>query len=306
MTIEEVGAKLNALDVWPLAFPCHWAIKPRGSAFPYFCCTAKGDQPALKVRVLLLEGWQTFHDYLRTNLDPDFGFYLSPMEFPHFEFLVLRDGGVRLCRYDPGLMPHFANESERAFCATMLWECYGIMLRLESDPKLPQTFADEKAVFARVQAADGSWHDAPLVIPPPRPHVEKVAFAKKDLAVAKDLPLRADEVIELDVQLVKGMSTQESRPKLVYLLAAVDAKTGAVVFRDRTAIRDDTGLRGLWEGMSPRVLEHFLERKAIPGEIRVMSGRVFRMLRPLGLELPFKLVKVAELPHFPAALQNLV
>lgn len=306
MTVEEVGAKMNALDAWPLAFPCHWAIKPRGSAFPYFCCTVPGDAPALKVRVLLLEGWQTFHDYLRTRVDNDFGFYLSPMEFPHYELLVIKDGGMRLFRYDPGLMPHFANESERAFCATMLWECYGVLLRLESDPKLPLTYADEKAVFARVQSADGTWRDEPLVIPAPRPHVEKVSFAKKDLAAAKDLPLRTDEVLELDLRLVQGMSTQEARAKLVYLLAAVDAKTGAVVFRDRTAIQGDSGLRGLWEGMAPRVLQHFLERKAIPGEIRVMSGRVFRMLRPLGLELPFKLSKVTDLPHFPAAFQNLV
>jgi len=306
MTVEEVGAKMNALDAWSVAFPCHWAVKPHGSAFPYFCCTVKGDVPGLKVRVLLLEGWQTFHDYLRTRLDHDFGFYLSPMEFPHFELLVLTNGTVRLSRNDPGLLPQFANERACAFCAPMLWECYGVMLRLESDPKLPLAYADEKAVFARVQSSDGTWRDEPLVIPPPRPHVEKVAFPKKDLAAARDLPIRSDEVFELDLRLVQGLSTQEARPKLVYMLAAVDAKSGAVVFRDRTAIQGDSGLRGLWEGMAPRVLQHFLERKAIPGEIRVSSGRVFRILRPLGLELPFKLVKVTELPHFPAAFQNLV
>jgi len=306
MTIEEVGAKLNALDVWHLAFSCHWAIKPHGCAVPYFCCTVPGDAPALKVRVLLLEGWQTFHDYLRTRVDNDFGFYLSPMELPHYELLVLDSGEVRLFRDDPGFLPRLADERECALSARMLWECYGVMLRLESDPKLPLRFADEKAIFARVQSADGTWRDEPLVIPAPRPHVEKVSFAKKDLAAAKDLPLRTDEVLELDLRLVKGLSTQEARPKFIYQLAAVDAKTGAIVFRDRTAIQGDSGLRGVWEDMAPRVLQQLIAHKAIPGEIRVMSGRVFRMLRPLGLELPFKLVKVTDLPHFPAALQNLV
>jgi len=52
-------------------------------------------------------------------------------------------------------------------------------------------------------------------------------------------------------------------------------------------------------------LDHLVERHAVPGEVRVLSGRVFRMLRPLCLELPFKLSKVASLPRLDAALRSL-
>jgi len=306
MTIEEIGAKMDALGAWDVAMPCHWTVKPRGSAFPYFCCTMKGEIPPVKVRFLLLEGWQTFHDFVRTRIDNDFGFYSLPMEFPHFELVILQSGEMKLFRNDPGYVPREADARERDFCARMLWEAYGVMLRLETDKQLPLKFADEKAVFARVEGVDGTWRDEPIEIPPPRPHVEKVTFEKKAIAEAKDLPIRNDETLELDMRIVPGMMTREKRPRVLYLLAAVDAKTGEVVFRDKLSVAPETGLRGLWETLPPRVLAHFAERRAVPGELRVLSGRAFRLMRPLCLELPFKLTKTGTLPHFNAALRNLV
>ena len=41
--------------------------------------------------------------------------------------------------------------------------------------------------------------------------------------------------------------------------------------------------------MPPLVLRELVRRGRIPGEIKVRSGRVFRLLRPLCVELPFKL-----------------
>jgi len=212
---------------------------------------------------------------------------------------------MKLFRNDPGYVPREANGRERDFCARMLWEAYGVLMRLETDRQLPLKFADEKAVFARVEGADGTWRDEPIEIPTPRPHVEKVTFAKKAIAEAKDLPLRTDEAWELDLRIVPGMMTREQRPRVLYVLAAVDAETGAVVFRDKLSVDSESGLRGIWESLPPRMLAHFIERRAVPGELRVISGRAFRLMRPLCLELPFKLSKVPDLPHFGAALVNL-
>jgi len=305
MTVEEIGRKMDALGAWEVTMPCHWAVKPHGCAFPYFCCTLRGEVPAVKVRFLLLEGWQTFHDFVRTRLDADFGFYSRPSELPHFELMILASGEMKLFRHDPGYVPREADEQGRERCARMLWEAYGVMLRLESDSRLPLSFADARAVFARVEGARGDWRDEPLEIPQPRPHVEKVALSKRTVAEAKDLPLRSGEALELDLCLVPGMMTCESQPRSLYLLAAVDAATGEVAFRDKLSVDAEAGLRGLWEGMAQRVLAHFVERRGVPGEVRVPTGRVFRLLRPLCLELPFKLSKVAELPHFSAALRGL-
>ena len=37
-TAEEIGAKMDALGVWALLEPYNFAVKPRGTVFPYFRC----------------------------------------------------------------------------------------------------------------------------------------------------------------------------------------------------------------------------------------------------------------------------
>ena len=57
----------------------------------------------------------------------------------------------------------------------------------------------------------------------------------------------------------------------------------------RVSVQPEMGLKGMWESMPVQALKAIIRRGRIPGEIRVRSGRVFRLLRPLCLELPFKL-----------------
>ena len=83
--------------------------------------------------------------------------------------------------------------------------------------------------------------------------------------------------------------TKEPRPRCVYELKAVDLKTGTTVFGSRVSIHPESGLRGMWESMPVQVLRELIRRGRVPGEIRLCSGRVFRLLRTLCLELPFKL-----------------
>ena len=55
-TPEEIGAKMDALGLWRLVEPYNFAVKPRGSAFPYFCTVLLGDAKPVKVR-LLMQRW---------------------------------------------------------------------------------------------------------------------------------------------------------------------------------------------------------------------------------------------------------
>ena len=286
---EDIGAKLNALDLWEVMAPYNWAVKPKGTAFPYFCSVVRGDGKPVKVRLLLLEGWQTLHDYIRTRIDTNFGFYSSPIEMPHFELVVMASGETKLFRHDPGYMPQEANGPGRDLACRMLWEVYGLMLRVESDRKLPLRFAADKAVFARVEGRDGQWSDCPLEIPDPPPHVEKVSFDQVDLKKARDLPVIADLQLALDFRLVPQLMTKEARPRCVYELKAVDLRTGERIMSARVSVHPESGLRGLWESMPVQVLREMIRQGKVPGEIRLVSGRVFRMLRPLCVELPFKL-----------------
>ena len=298
-SVEEIGAKMDALDLWPALVPYNWAVKPKGTVFPYFCTVLIGDEKPVKVRFLMLEGWQTLHDFVRVRVDRNFGFYSSPIEFAHLELVILDTGEMKLFRHDPGYMPQEATPVQRTLAAKILWETYGVMLRIESDPKLPMRFASEKAVFARVETAPGVWEDAPLEIPDPPPHVEKISFAKDDLKRAKDVPFVPGDVLHVDFALRPQIMTKEPRPRCVYRLLAADPATKEIAVDLRASVNPETGLRGLWEAMPQQFLKALVERGRIPGEVKVISGRVFRMLRPLCLELPFKL-SLHDTLEFPA------
>ena len=288
---------MDALHVWGALLPFNWVVKPAGTVFPYFCSVVKEGDGPVSVRFLMLEGRQTMHDYVRTRADPNFGFYSSPLEFPRLELVIIRSGGAKLFRYDTGFMPVEAAGAQRELAAKILWESYGLLMRVEADPKLPMKFADEKAVFARVEDPDGSWRDAPLEIPDPRPHVEKVTFDKADIKRAQDLPFASDAVLDVDFRLVRGEQTNDApRPRTVYQLVALDPSAKKTVFDFRVSISSDGGIRGLWESMPPQVLRSMIATGRIAGEIRVKSARVFRFLRPLCVELPFKLSLHDSLP----------
>ena len=288
-TVEDMARKMDALDLWGVIAPYNWAIKPFGTVFPYFCTTLLGDRKPVKARFLLLEGWQTLHDFVRTRVDSNFGFYSSPIEFPHLELVVLANGETRLFRHDTGYMPVAADARQRALAARLLWEAYGVMLRLEADPKLPMRFAGDKAVFARFETSAGVWEDRPLEIPAPPPHVEKVSFDKAELKRAQDRPFKADDVLHVHFGLVPQLMTQEARPRCVYRLVVYDPATKTTVAERRVSMAPGGSLRSLWEDMPAAFLRTLVEIGRVPGGVKVVSGRVFRMLRPLCMELPFKL-----------------
>lgn len=288
-TPEEIGAKMDALGLWKVLETCNFAIKPRGTAFPYFCTALRGEQNQVKERFLLLEGWQTLHDFVRTRVDRNFGYYQTPMEMPHFELIVLESGATHLFRHDPGYMPLEAKGSARELASRILWEAYGVMLRLEGEPGLAMRFAAEKAVFARIESSDATWSDAPLVIPAPPVQVERVTLSQSDVKAAKDLPFANGDVLELDFHLLVNVMTKEPRPRCVYELLGVDPKTKERVIASRVSVHPEGGLKGMWEAVPAQLLREFARCGKVPGEVRVCSGRLFRLLRPVCMELPFKL-----------------
>lgn len=298
---EEIGGMMDALGLWGELMPYNWAIRPKGTVFPYFCTLLKDDRKEVKVRFLMLEGWQTFHDYIHTRLDRFFGYYLTPMELPHFELVVLSGGELKVFRHDPGYVPRVLTEGERGLVAKVMWESYGVMLRIESDRRLALSFADTNAMFSRVEGSDGVWSDMPLPIPRPERYVERISFPKEDVEKAKDLPFVRQEVIEVDFRLLPGVVTAEPRPRCAYALVATDAATGERIVSDKVSIGREGGLKALWEAMPARLLKHIIARGRFPGEIKLVSGRVFRMLRPLCLQIPFRLSLHDRLPHLEEA-----
>ena len=64
------------------------------------------------------------------------------------------------------------------------------------------------------------------------------------------------------------------------------------------------GLLALWQSIAPQLLDHIVASGRVPGEIHVRSMRMVRFLRPLGMQLPFKLVVHAELPALDAEVRG--
>ena len=247
---EELGAKMDALGVWELLEPYNFAVKPKGTVFPYFCTALKGERKPVKVRFLMLEGWQTLHDFVHTRFDNNFGFYSTPAEMPHLELVVVEGGAPVLFRHDPGYMPQPATDAQRALAERILWEAF-------------------------------------------------ISFPKSDVKKAADLPFATEDAFEVDFGIVQGVMTKDPRPRAVYALVAVDAKTGERLVDARTSISPDGGLRSLWESMPPQFLRELIRIGRVPGEVKVRSLRMFRMLRPLCDELPFKLSVHDKLERLP-------
>lgn len=298
---EEIAAKMDALGLWDALERCNWALKPNGSALPYFCTVVKDRSGGpVKLRLLLLEGWQTLHDYVHLQMDANFGFYSSPFEMPHFCVAVRGDGAVRAFRHDTGYAPRAVSAQETPLVQKLLWQVYGVMMRLESDRNLPMRYAAEKAMFARVETSAGQWEDAPLEIPRPRAYVEKITFSREDAKAAQDLPFAGEMSVELDFRLIDGVVTAESRARTVYVLAAVDSASGEAVFRRSVSVGEG-GLKGLWESVPSQILKEFVRLGRVPGRIKLVSGRLFRMVRALCIELPFKLSLHDSLPALESA-----
>lgn len=294
---EQIGCKIDSLGLWDAALQYNWAVKPLGTALPYFCTVMKDAGPLVRYRLMLLEGWQTVHDYVRLRVDRNYGFYSTPMELPHFELVTLASGGVKIFRNDPGYVPRDLVDREKPMVSRILWEVYGLMMRLESDNMLPVKYSDERAMFARVESAPGTWNDAPLAIPDAQPYVERISIRKDDISRAKDLPFASEEAIEADFRIMPVMVTREARPRCAYALSAIDCATGERFVWDRTSVRPDFGLKGMWESLAPRLLSHLIARGRIPGEIKLVSGRMFRMVRPICMELPIKVSLHDSLPR---------
>jgi len=294
---KEIAGKIAGLDLWEKALSCNWGVKMKGLAFPYFCTVVRGDGKAVKWRLLMLDGWKTLGDFVRMRADRDFGFCSSPMELAHFELIVFPSGDFIVQRHDPGFVPRSLTAAEDAIVAKMLWEAYGVMLRLESDGALGARYANEGAMFARFEVEKGVWKDAPLAISQPPAHTETVSIPRALVSKAKDLPFAKDSAVEVDFRLNPSLVTREARPRTVYTLALWDASAGRPVGACNFSVAPDDGsLADLWQPLSTVLLHKFVETGSVPGEIKVVSGRLFRMLRPLCIELPVKLSLHDSLP----------
>ena len=306
--VNEIAKAIAALNLWEKASAHNWALVPQTSELPYLVTAGpenKKNSPVLG-RLHLFPGFVPFRDFMLSRKIKDFGVGMSPMDFDHFEMVSAKGGVTELFVYEPGFVPRALTDAEREFIAPLLYECYGLMMRLEENPDLPLAYVKDNALFARKEISENVWIDGPLKLPDERqnPYTEQVSLSKAKCAAAAKLPTVAAEKWELDFVMVPAYQTREKRSRFLYVLAAVDSATGERrVWEKMSVDGKPDGLKRMWEAHAQRVLDRILIEGRIPGALHVRSPRMARFLRPLGMQLPFKLVQFAKLPALEATLE---
>ncbi len=303
----ETARAISALGLWEKAAAHNWALVPQTSELPYLVTAGpeKKDGSPVIGRLQLFPGFLPFRDFMLSRRVTDFGVGMSPIDFDHFELVSAKGGVTELLVYEPGFVPRTPTDAERKFIAPLLYECYGLMLRLDENPDLPLMYAKDNALFARKEVSEDVWIDGPLKIPKEgqEPYTEQVSLNKAKCEAAAKLPMSAQEKWEIDFVMVPTYQTRERRPRFLYVLAGVDSATGERRLWEKMSVDGKPGgLKRLWEGHAQRALDRMLAVGRVPGALHVRSQRMARFLRPLGMQLPFKLVQHAKLPALDAAL----
>lgn len=303
----EIAKRIDGLRLWDLARTSLWAMKPHGCREPYFfiCLEEKKPSP-VKCRIMLMNGWSAFHSFLITRQDSELGVAQLPIDFLQLSALYMRDGSINLYSIKPGYVPQKPSPAESRIIGELLWQCYGMLMRLEEDPSLLTKSLEPPNIFTRIQNSAGEWSDGSVSFGAGVPvYTESVAIKRDQVKIVKSIVPDAGVSWELDFVKIPGLVTVEDAPRFIYLFAAVEKSTGKRVAWIRLSV-GKKGLLGLWEGLAQRLLDEIVKSKSVPGEICVRSRRLFRFLRPLSGELPFKLKQCASLPALQSALDEAI
>lgn len=307
LQLDQLFERMDKLNLWESVMANPWAFKPKGSIYPYIVYVSrhalsqvKGKDIKPRICLLFLEGWQTFHDFIRTQLDPNFGYYLMPADVPTIEASYFSNGAAECWRHDPGFVTSAANDTTRDMCLRMMWELYGIMLRLETDPKLPEKFGvAHRGMLCRTEKAPGKWVDEQLEAPSPQPYEEHRIIPDTLLKSVEKLTLDKNLTVEVDFRRALNIfvRTKGMRPRNIYSFFIVDAATGKRLFNTMTMVDKDLTLKKMLENVAANFLQFVEHFGSFPSTVCVSEGRVFRQLRDLTAKFPFKLVMRDTLPH---------
>ena len=313
--IDEVAKAIAALKVWKKASKYNWALVSELFDKPLIAAVNPTPQGPIAGRLLLFNGFLAHRDFLIFRQNPDLSFATSPIDFDHYEVIGLKDGSAEIYDYRPGFIPVHPDAETRALLVPVIYECYGLMLRIDEDPELPALYMKDQALFSRREGLDGKWHDAPLR-PPNLDTVtwtERVGLDRVKCAQAVRLNMEPEEVWEADFTQMPLYRTDDRQARMMFLFAAVDAKTGERRVWQKLAVdpsipRNGTldAMKPLWESLAAHVLVGVIRRGKVPSAIYVRNQRMMRFLRPLGLQLPFKLVLHREMPQLTAVVNRAI
>lgn len=191
--------------------------------------------------------------------------------------------------YRPGFFPWFLEAEEACLLTYALEQVIDVAPRFRKDPSLLAP-VDEQSYLVRVPRQRGdslTWRDHILDVPPPEFPTISLVMDIQALEKLKRIPPSRNR-LEIDFFMFPAsIGERGARPAFPYMLLTVDAQSGMVLGSE--LLTADPSLEAMW-GLIPMNVVYQLARFGIvPGEVRVRSGLLFELLRPLAQELRFKL-----------------
>jgi len=324
--LHAVADRIRALDPWSwMTLGDVFGVRPRGAGETGFVLFSRQGSQQWRA-VTVVPGWDAFHNALMNPRQQEA--HRAPLEqtveesWVRLMFLpadalargdcaVLARLGVDLnagdeyasfCSQKTGYFPDRPGPDEVVWMAAVLYQAYGMAMRIESNPgltreRLPRSF------FVRTQDAAGDWHDAWHDMPPPK--IDVVVGVEIDRVERLRKRVRDATVLQVDLFLspLKVKSPADHRSEAVFTLLVVNRETRMALSCE--ALQATNGVDTMWAQVPEAVLKAMERLDALPGEIEVCCERMLNVLRPLTEMLPFKLTRREKLDALSAARDSL-
>ncbi|MBM4164198.1 MAG: hypothetical protein FJ222_07135 [Lentisphaerae bacterium] len=323
--LYDVADHIRALDPWPWMTLGHvFGVQPHGSAEPGFVLFSKQGDPARRA-ISVYPGWTAFHDAIMSHARPDDRAPLErTIEESWLRLMFMPASGlnpgdravlVRLgcdltradecpafCSQKVGYFPDRLGPSEVVWLSAVLYQAYGMAMRVEMTPGLTQERLP-RTLLVRKQDAAGDWRDAWVDEPTTRTDVD----VSIDLDCVRRIRRHPADATVLQADLVlsplKRKSAEDHRSEAIFTLLLVNGETRMIIRCD--AMQATEGIEAMWAQVPGAVLKGMAQLDVLPSAIEVRSDRMLNVLRPLTELLPFKLTRRENLDALAVARDSL-
>lgn len=304
-----MAERLDQLDPWQwMGVADCFGLEIPGLEEP--CFVVFGGQSKAFRNIRFLFGWKAFYDLVTRLADPskqvatwlleirmiELLFVSEELLFEHEKKFLsqLRRKADGACSTPvfrsiiPGYHPWLPDEGEREVLEPILYQAFGMAMRVESDGLLLKS-RFPRDILLRKQDAKGVWQDTWSPVKEVGDEEVEVRIESARLKEVRAKPLRP-MTMQLDLVFMPlTIRPDRQRPQTAYVLLAVDAQTGMIVAGDLCQATE--GIAQMWSQIPERLLEIFSRLGGCPAAIEICGDRMANLLRPLGEFLPFKMVR---------------
>ena len=309
LRLYALADRLDRLDPW------HWmsaadcfGIEVPGWEEPCFVVLGGRSKDFRNVRLVL--GWKAFYDLVTRIADPAKQVATWLLEIRMIELLYVRDtllfeheqaflAALKRKATDayatpvfrsviPGYHPWLPDGSERELIETVLYQAYGMAMRVEEDNALLRARFPREILMRKLDRQK-VWQDQWVPVQEVRDEEVEVRIESKRLRKIKARPVQKITV-QLDLIFTPlKIRPDGQRPQTAYVLLAVDAQSGFIIAGE--LLQATAGIAQMWAEIPERLLEIFDQIGGSPETIEICSDRMANLLRPLSEILPFKMVR---------------